>query len=88
MTYLTTSKVKQPTYRSIDIEGDEIEFSGGFTDLHTISYQEILAGRGYGLEDARFGVKTVEYIRHAKDTAADKSRLHPSVKRLLEESNK
>lgn len=81
-------KGKQPTYRSINIEGDEIEFSGGFTDLHTISYQEILAGRGYGLEDARFGVKTVEYIRHAKDTVADKSRLHPNVKRLLEESNK
>lgn len=76
-------KGKQPTYRSINIEGDEIEFSGGFTDLHTISYQEILAGRGYGLEDARFGVKTVEYIRHAKDLVTDESRLHPNVKKLL-----
>jgi len=80
-------KGKQPTYRSIDIEGDEIEFSGGFTDLHTISYQEILAGRGYGLEDARFGVKTVEHIRHAKDLATDESRLHPNVKKLLTESS-
>lgn len=79
-------KGKQPTYRSIDIEGDEIEFSGGFTDLHTISYQEILAGRGYGLEDARFGVKTVENIRHAKDSTTDESRLHPNVKSLLMES--
>ena len=76
-------KGKQPTYRSIDIEGDEIEFSGGFTDLHTISYQEILAGRGYGLEDARFGVKTVESIRYAKDSTTDESRLHPNVKKLL-----
>lgn len=76
-------KGKQPTYRSIDIEGDEIEFSGGFTDLHTISYQEILAGRGYGLEDARFGVKTVENIRYAKDSTTDESRLHPNVKKLL-----
>ena len=76
-------KGKQPTYRSIDIEGDEIEFSSGFTDLHTISYQEILAGRGYGLEDARFGVKTVEHIRHAKDSTTDESRLHPNVKKLL-----
>lgn len=80
-------KGKQPTYRSIDIEGDEIEFSGGFTDLHTISYQEILAGRGYGLEDARFGVKTVEHIRHAKDLVTDESRLHPNVKKLLTESS-
>ena len=79
-------KGKQPTYRSIDIEGDEIEFSGGFTDLHTISYQEILAGRGYGLEDARFGVKTVENIRHAKDSTTDETRLHPNVKTLLMES--
>ena len=76
-------KGKQPTYRSINIEGDEIEFSGGFTDLHTISYQEILAGRGYGLEDARFGVKTVEYIRHAKDSVTDESRVHPYLNKLL-----
>lgn len=76
-------KGKQPTYRSIDIEGDEIEFSGGFTDLHTISYQEILAGRGYGLEDARFGVKTVEYIRHAKDVVTDESKLHPYLNKFL-----
>ncbi|QUY52826.1 Gfo/Idh/MocA family oxidoreductase [Psychrobacter pacificensis] len=76
-------KGKQPTYRSIDIEGEEIEFSGGFTDLHTISYQEILAGRGYGLEDARFGVKTVEYIRHAKDVVTDESKLHPYLSKFL-----
>lgn len=78
-------KGKQPTYRSIDIEGEEIEFSSGFTDLHTVSYQEILAGRGYGLEDARFSVKTVEYIRHAQDGVTDESRLHPNVKKLLSE---
>lgn len=77
-------KGKQPTYRSIDIEGDEIEFSGGFTDLHTVSYQEILAGRGYGLKDARFSVKTVEHIRHAQDKITDESRVHSHVKKLLE----
>lgn len=76
-------KGKQPTYRSINIEGDEIEFSGGFTDLHTISYQEILAGRGYGLEDARFGVKTVEHIRHARDLVTDESKLHPYLNKFL-----
>lgn len=58
-------KGKQSTFRTITVDGDEIEFSKGFTDLHTVSYEEILAGRGYGLEDARFSVETVEYIRSA-----------------------
>ena len=79
-------KGKQPTFRSIDIEGNQIEFSGGFTDLHTVSYQEILAGRGYGLEDARFSVKTVEHIRHARDQITDESKVHPYLKELLAES--
>jgi UDP-N-acetyl-2-amino-2-deoxyglucuronate dehydrogenase len=54
------------TYRSITCDGDEIEFSGGFTDLHTVSYQEILAGRGFGLEDNRIAIETVANIRNAK----------------------
>ena len=41
----------QRTFRSITVNGQEIEFSGGFTDLHTRSYEEILAGRGFGLEE-------------------------------------
>jgi UDP-N-acetyl-2-amino-2-deoxyglucuronate dehydrogenase len=55
----------QTTYRSITIDGKEIEFSGGFTDLHTVSYQEILAGRGFGLSDVRPAVSMVEQIRTA-----------------------
>lgn len=53
----------QRTYRSITVGGDEIEFSGGFTDLHTRSYEEILAGRGYGLEENRAAINTVAAIR-------------------------
>lgn len=53
----------QRTYRSITVDGDEIEFSGGFTDLHTRSYEEILAGRGFGLEDNRCAIETVSSIR-------------------------
>lgn len=56
----------QRTYRSITIEGREIEFSGGFTDLHTISYQSILDGKGFGLEDARNSIDIVHKIRNAK----------------------
>jgi UDP-N-acetyl-2-amino-2-deoxyglucuronate dehydrogenase len=55
----------QRTYRSITVDGDEIEFSGGFTDLHIRSYEEILAGRGFGLEQNRTAISTVAAIRDA-----------------------
>ncbi|MDG6315769.1 Gfo/Idh/MocA family protein [Glaesserella parasuis] len=53
------------TYRSITIEGEELEFSGGFTDLHTQNYQQVLAGNGYGIEENRAAIETVEVIRIA-----------------------
>jgi UDP-N-acetyl-2-amino-2-deoxyglucuronate dehydrogenase len=53
------------TYRSIVMDKNEIEFSEGFTDLHTNSYQEILAGRGFGLADAKPSVNIVYQIRNA-----------------------
>lgn len=55
----------QRTYRSITADGKEIEFSGGFTDLHTRSYQEILKGKGFGLEENRVAIETVASIRNA-----------------------
>ncbi len=55
----------QTTYRSITIDGEELEFSGGFTDLHTMVYQDILAGKGYGLEAARTAIEIVHDIRNA-----------------------
>lgn len=51
------------TFRSIRVDGQEIEFSGGFTDLHTQSYHEILAGRGFPLQEARPSIETVQAIR-------------------------
>lgn len=56
-------KGKKTTYRSITVDGEEVEFSEGFTDLHTRSYEEILAGRGYGLNDVRFCVEVVSQFR-------------------------
>jgi len=47
------------------MEGEEIEFSDGFTELHTDSYRKILAGEGFGLEDAKTAVEIVHGIRHA-----------------------
>lgn len=55
----------QTTYRSITVDGDEIEFSGGFTDLHTASYNNILDGNGYGLDVVRPSIEIVKHIRHA-----------------------
>lgn len=54
------------TYRSIVANGDSIEFSDGFTDLHTRSYEGILAGQGFGLEDNRVAIETVSQIRTAQ----------------------
>jgi UDP-N-acetyl-2-amino-2-deoxyglucuronate dehydrogenase len=56
----------QRTYRSITVDGEEIEFSGGFTDLHTKSYEEILNGNGYGPGDARTSIEIVHDIRNAQ----------------------
>jgi len=58
----------QRTYRSITVNGREIEFSDGFTDLHTESYRHILSGGGYGLEEARVAVQTVHDIRNAAES--------------------
>lgn len=53
----------QTTFRSITINGEELEFSGGFTDLHTMVYKDILNGKGYGLEAARTAIEIVHNIR-------------------------
>lgn len=52
------------TYRSLTMEGQEIEFSDGFTELHTHSYEAILSGNGFGLEEARNSIEIVHDIRH------------------------
>ncbi|MBT1704875.1 Gfo/Idh/MocA family oxidoreductase [Chryseosolibacter indicus] len=51
------------TYRTLKLEGEEIEFSEGFTDLHTKSYEEILKGNGFGLVDAKPSIDIVYKIR-------------------------
>ena len=53
------------TYRSITVDGEEVEFSEGFTDLHTRVYEEVLAGRGFGIADARPSVELTAQIRSA-----------------------
>lgn len=53
----------QPTFRSIDVDGEDVEFSSGFTDLHTRSYEEILAGRGFDIETVRPSIELASKIR-------------------------
>jgi UDP-N-acetyl-2-amino-2-deoxyglucuronate dehydrogenase len=73
----------QTTYRSITVDGEEMEFSLGFTDLHTVSYEEILKGNGYGIEDARHCVQTVEHIRTIPVSEAKADEAHPFLSRLV-----
>lgn len=67
------------TYRSLTMEGEEIEFSDGFTELHTHSYQHILMGNGFGLEEARNSIQLVHDIRHAESVGL-KGDYHPLAK--------
>ena len=56
---------KKTTFRSITVDGEEVEFSEGFTDLHTRSYEEIIAGRGFGLDEVRPSIDIVSTFRTA-----------------------
>jgi UDP-N-acetyl-2-amino-2-deoxyglucuronate dehydrogenase len=69
------------TFRSITVDGEEIEFSEGFADLHTISYKEILAGKGFGLAEARQSVETAYTIRNSKPVGL-KGDYHPILKTI------
>jgi UDP-N-acetyl-2-amino-2-deoxyglucuronate dehydrogenase len=69
------------TYRSLTLDGEEFEFSEGFTDLHTLTYKEILAGKGFGLRDAKQSIETVYTIRNAKPVGI-KGEYHPILKTI------
>jgi UDP-N-acetyl-2-amino-2-deoxyglucuronate dehydrogenase len=68
------------TFRSITVDGQEIEFSEGFNDLHTRVYQEALAGRGFRIPDARPSIELSHLIRHAPVTPVSDAELrHPML---------
>jgi len=71
----------QTTFRSITVDGDEIEFSGGFKDLHTRSYEEILKGNGFGLDEAYGSIRTVSTIRNTSPIGL-KGEYHPFCKKI------
>ena len=70
------------TYRSITVDKEEIEFSGGFADLHTRSYEEILKGNGFGLDEAYGSINTVSTIRNL-DPIGLKGEYHPFCRKVI-----
>ncbi len=72
----------QRTYRSLTLEGREVEFSRGFTDLHTESYRKILAGEGFGIDEMREAIRIVYEIRNSRPTGP-KGDYHPLLKEIL-----
>lgn len=70
----------QTTYRSITIDGEEVDFSGGFTGLHTRVYEEALAGRGFGIDTVRPSIRLAHDIRHAVPTGVC-AESHPFLRR-------
>lgn len=70
---------KPATYRSITLNGEELEFTEGFANLHTKNYEEILAGRGFGLQDAKPAVDTVSNIRRSRPVGLH-GHCHPLLK--------
>ncbi|MDP1544940.1 MAG: Gfo/Idh/MocA family oxidoreductase [Anaerolineales bacterium] len=68
------------TYRSITVDGREVEFSEGFTDLHTRVYEETLAGRGFGIKEARPSVELTHKIRSSLTSPRDEL-AHPFLKK-------
>jgi len=64
------------TFRSITVDGSEVEFSGGFTDLHTRVYEQTLAGHGFGIKDARPSIELTHCIRTSPVVSAN-GQAHP-----------
>ncbi len=70
---------EKKTYRTINIDGNEFEFSAGFTELHTKSYQKILSGEGFRISEARNCIQIVSDIRHTTPIGL-KGDYHPLAK--------
>jgi Predicted dehydrogenases and related proteins len=71
----------QRTFRSITVDNSEFEFSEGFTDLHTKTYESILAGNGFGLLEAKNAIETVFTIRNSQPLGL-KGNYHPFCNKL------
>jgi UDP-N-acetyl-2-amino-2-deoxyglucuronate dehydrogenase len=75
----TAKQANKNTFRSITVDGNEVEFSEGFTDLHTRVYEHTLAGHGFGIDDARPSIELTHRIRQAVISPLD-TLAHPFLK--------
>jgi len=75
----SVAETGQTTFRSITIDGSEVEFSGGFTDLHTAVYRRVLDGKGFGLEDVRPSITMAHDIREAQPVGV-RENSHPILR--------
>ncbi|MFB0909066.1 MAG: Gfo/Idh/MocA family oxidoreductase [Spirosomataceae bacterium] len=76
---ISVKEKNQTTYRSITVDGEEIEFSGGFADLHTRSYEEILNGNGFTVKTTKKSIEIVHHIRNAEKSPLTGD-FHPMAK--------
>ena len=76
---LFTKQANKTTFRSITVDGQELEFSDGFTDLHTCVYEKTLAGQGFGIADARPSIELTYQIRNSEISALD-AEAHPFLR--------
>ena len=76
----TVRQARKSTFRSITVDGQEVEFSEGFTDLHTRVYEQTLDGHGFGIEEARPSIELTHRIRQAETSPVDNTLAHPFLK--------
>lgn len=83
---ILANEKRRKTYRSIVVDGEEVEFSDGFGELHTESYRKLLKGDGFGIGQARAYVETVHSIRNAMPIGV-KGEYHPLLKRVVTQAD-
>ena len=71
------------TFRSITVNGEEIDFTDGFTDLHVRSYEEILAGRGFGIDTVRPSIEITSAI-HSSPIEPGRGEIHPFAAKFVQ----
>lgn len=74
------STQNKTTFRSMTVNSQEIEFSDGFTDLHTLVYKRILEGNGFGVDDARPSINLAYQIRNSQPASPYADHMHPMVR--------
>lgn len=73
----------KPAFLSITIDGEELEFSTGFTDLHTLSYQQIIANKGFGEKEALPSINLVSELRNSQPVHRENGTVHPMLRRQI-----